>query len=434
MKDDKSIHSRKNLFNRLQEESWQLELLVSGFVILGLFYAIEPLEQASYIASSQGNGFMADLYMMAGVAVYILLFNLVLHLIFRGLWIGALGLRSVSNEIEIDQLNYHKKFSDYLSRRVGSFDDYIESLERFSSIIFAISFLLVFYFTSAVVIVKILTFLYAPLDGTFLGFAQRIVWFLLLVGSILTFIDFVTLGWLKKKKWLAKIYFPFYLVFSILTLSFLYRPLIYNFLDNKFGRLISILLLPIYISVYILSSIYYQKSNYITDKITNLSSSLIVNEFDYEDFVVRNKVYSNTFSIQSKVIRENYIKVKIPISKKLDDEIFEFTPDLKPEIETRGYKVDFINISYSHSIEDLREKFIKTFQQNYFFKIDSLVYKSDFVVAREKTEVWFETYIGIKDLPEGKHTLSFVKNKNKGSTDLEIIKSIPFWYYKRITT
>ena len=32
----------KKLLQKLQEESWQLELLISGFAIFGLFTAIEP--------------------------------------------------------------------------------------------------------------------------------------------------------------------------------------------------------------------------------------------------------------------------------------------------------------------------------------------------------------------------------------------------------
>ena len=35
----------KKLLQRLQEESWQLELLISGFAIFGLFSVYKPLTQ-----------------------------------------------------------------------------------------------------------------------------------------------------------------------------------------------------------------------------------------------------------------------------------------------------------------------------------------------------------------------------------------------------
>ncbi len=38
--------SFKKLLEKLQEESWQLELLISGFAIFGLFTAFEPIKIA----------------------------------------------------------------------------------------------------------------------------------------------------------------------------------------------------------------------------------------------------------------------------------------------------------------------------------------------------------------------------------------------------
>lgn len=47
--------SFKKLLDKLQEDSWQLELLISGFAIFGLFYAIEPVNQASIEALKGGE-------------------------------------------------------------------------------------------------------------------------------------------------------------------------------------------------------------------------------------------------------------------------------------------------------------------------------------------------------------------------------------------
>jgi len=40
MEENKNKNSLKKILDRLQEDSWQLELLVSGFTIFGLFYAL----------------------------------------------------------------------------------------------------------------------------------------------------------------------------------------------------------------------------------------------------------------------------------------------------------------------------------------------------------------------------------------------------------
>ncbi|MDA3866144.1 MAG: hypothetical protein PF489_05260 [Salinivirgaceae bacterium] len=156
MEEDHNKNSLKKLLNRLQEDSWQLELLVSGFTIFGLFYALEPVQKALNKAVYEQDMFK-DVYQIVLLAILILTFNLIIHLIFRSLWIGALGIRYVSGEVEIEKLNYSKQFTNFLNKRIGSFDNYIEKLEKLCSIIFAISFLLIFYAIAFFIVVQLMS-------------------------------------------------------------------------------------------------------------------------------------------------------------------------------------------------------------------------------------------------------------------------------------
>ncbi|MCB9352189.1 MAG: hypothetical protein H6573_32540 [Lewinellaceae bacterium] len=79
-------------------------------------------------------------------------------------------------------------------------------------------------------------------------------WFILL-GSLLYFIDFITLGYLKRIRWLAPVYYPIYRFFSLITFARLYRPLYYNLIDNRFGRGVGFLLAPYMILLIVGSSI-----------------------------------------------------------------------------------------------------------------------------------------------------------------------------------
>jgi hypothetical protein len=246
----------KKLLDRLQEDSWQLELLVSGFTIFGLFYALEPVKDAFLKALFDGD-ILKDVYQTVLIAITILIFNLILHVILRSIWIGALGLRYLSGEVEIDKLKYSERFTKYLKKKIGSFDDYIEKLEKLCSIIFAISFLLIFYVAAFFTIFHLLGFIGSlGSDNTsiFLRIFIYTIQALLLLGAFLTFFDYVSQGLLKKNKWVAMVYFPFYWVFSYLTLSFLYRPLYYNLIDNKFGKRVSLMLLPLFISIIVIWS------------------------------------------------------------------------------------------------------------------------------------------------------------------------------------
>ena len=112
----------------------------------------------------------------------------------------------------------------------------------------------------------------------FLGFFA--IFFLSL--SLIVFIDFITQGYLKKKEWTSFLYFPIYKLFSIITLSFLYRPLVYNFLDNKFGKRVILILIPIYFFSFYLTTLNNVRSNYISDpylQILSLSSCIVYKSF-----------------------------------------------------------------------------------------------------------------------------------------------------------
>jgi hypothetical protein len=268
-------NSFKKLLDRLQENSWELELLISGFAIFGLFYSLSPIAIRLNIAENDNNQVFVIFLVIVHFALQILIFNLLLHILARGLWIGSLGLRYVFGDIDFEALNYSEQFTKYLQKKVGSFDSYISKLENFCSVIFALSFLLIFYVFSFFSLAFLIIIVFQADIPEWAVFVVQTLFGVFSLGVILTFIDFISQGLLKKNKWVAKIYFPFYWVFSFLTLSFLYRPLIYNLLDNKQGRRISFSLIPVYFLVYFIFHLGYQKSNFITRE-TKVYSSVIL--------------------------------------------------------------------------------------------------------------------------------------------------------------
>lgn len=436
MSQDYNNPAFKKLLQKLQEESWQLELLISGFAIFGLFTAFPHIRIAATAAQNDDKIYSWIVLTVVMVSCAILIFNLLLHVVLRGLWIGALGLRYVSGDINYEELNYSQKFTKYLKKKVGSFDRYIARLENYCSIIFAISFLLIFYvlaFTFSIIsIVLIIT---STLDndsmnktlGLWIGIPLLLFF---ITGTILTFIDFLTLGWLKKKKWISRIYFPMYWVFSKITLAFLYRPLVYNFLDNKFGRRVSLALVPIYILIVFASTYSYKTSNYFSNDME--SNSVIANSRNYEDALTED-TFIEDVAIKSKVVTDNYLKVFMVMDDDFDDYIFDLNPSLKPEDDLRGLKSRiYTNSTVSWSKRDsLREAYIKTLNEVFIVEIDSINYKSEFIVGESTNgQKGFETYVGIKNLPIGKHLLKVLRKRiRKKDTNQVYYSRIPFWYY-----
>ena len=429
----------KAWLDKLQQESWQLELIISGFAIYGLTQVIQPLETSYNVAKNNGNTIFIISSSVAIYACLILLTTLLFHVILRGLWIGALGLRYVSGDIDYKKLNYRPKFDNYLRKKIGSFDKYISKLEDYCSVLFAVSFLLVFYLISfllyAGILVLIAYFFIKDHDirpeiyfvtGVFLMIFT-------ILGMILTFLDFITLGYLKKNKWLAQVYFPFYWLFSYLTLSFLYRALVHNFLDNKFGKQISFILIPSYFLLSTILAFSFNRSNYFSA--SEDSNSFSANLLNYDENIKKEDLFIDKASIPSKIITTHYLPIFIEYNESIEDAVFTFNKILKPKEDIRGYKSDFMT-GYNRNIkktDSLKLEYVKTVSRIYSFKIDTVNYISpDFIYTKHnQNQNGFETVLSLKNIKEGKHDLSIYRLSKTDSTQTQdTIITIPFWYYK----
>jgi hypothetical protein len=243
---------------RLQQESWQLELLISGFLLSLLLGAKEGMSQlmidSGHLLTSYEGGMLYFMIMSGFIACNILVINLIVHVLLRSLWIGAIGLRNISGDISLDNIKLSPFFRAHLEKKLPTFDEFIGRLENFCCLVFAFTFLIIFSilsFFSVLVICSSLIYVLANFFLTFLPtfkFLRRIVVIPILasfiVFGLLYLIDFVTLGSIKRIKWLSKIYYPFYRFFSIISFSSVYRPLYYNMIDNALGRKVMLAIVP----------------------------------------------------------------------------------------------------------------------------------------------------------------------------------------------
>ena len=195
LKDHKNIF--KEWLEKLQQESWQLELLISGFAIVGIYAArttIKNLEifQEMYLFDETGR--------LASTFILVLQKGWWIFL-----WIGTIGLRYVSGEINYDQFRYSDRVTHYLKTKVGSYDDFIENLERLCSVIFAYTFLLFLLFFSMMVFFMEIGFIGVvgqKIIGEDPASMQALSMFIgvYLILGIVVFIDLVTSVALKGSK------------------------------------------------------------------------------------------------------------------------------------------------------------------------------------------------------------------------------------------
>ena len=266
-KENKSL---KKWLDKLQEESWNLELIISGFSIFGLFKAKAFLDtqrllfEANDVVSNSLMAWFQLAYLIVYASVIISIFFLLVHVSFRALWIGAIGIRYVSNEIDYDILNYDTSITNYLKKKIGSFDNYILKLEKASSLIFGYTFLLILILFSV-----FLYFLFTWIINTSFGrlFENTDFWWiaywliplLSLLLALIICIDIFTGGVLKKikSKWFVKTYIFFNKVITLITLSFFWKPLYFNLIDQKKTKWLIYFVIPIFALLYSLITINY---------------------------------------------------------------------------------------------------------------------------------------------------------------------------------
>ncbi|MEL6805553.1 MAG: hypothetical protein AAFO91_17425, partial [Bacteroidota bacterium] len=122
------VPPRSSVLDSIQQNSWELELLISGFAIFLLLAAVEPVHQleidlALLIVQTEVASVLLLIYYPFLTSLWLLIGSLLIHVLLRGLWIAAIGLRYVSGDIDYTRLKYQPKFSSYLKKRIGGFDD-----------------------------------------------------------------------------------------------------------------------------------------------------------------------------------------------------------------------------------------------------------------------------------------------------------------------
>ena len=432
----------------LQQESWQLELIISSILLLVLGSSGNYVEELLKTYGESPLGFFIGLLMP------IILFiktNLVVHIFFRGLWIGCIGLRYVSEDIDFEELSYTKRFNQYLKRKVNSFDNYIEKLERISSIIFSYSFLMIFHFISFWLFVfSLVLFVYFFSEIIHLPqFVLAIFTVIIFFMGILNFIDFLTLGQLKKYKWTTFLFYPFYRVYNLFSLSFLYRPLHYNFIDNPLGRKYMYFMIP-YIALLMLfhDGISIGGYNYMPLKQQN-SNWAVDNYYD----TLRKDKRIRKASIDQFIYSNNHLQLFIKYQDDRDTEkcLAQICPDFVP-FQRSKFGLNALNDFQRGFKEGSRKKdtgeerdsmmteaqnqadaSIECIGQLYSIAIDSLsLTNKDFIFYEHPNmgEKGIFTVIDISNLSNGKHSL-ILEAKTGYKNDEFLTETIKIPFYKK---
>ncbi|MCU0346757.1 MAG: hypothetical protein MUC59_07425 [Saprospiraceae bacterium] len=434
----------KAWLDKIEQDSWQLELVVTAFsifLVLGGLDAIEEKEPVVRLLNEGTGSFgvvVSTSFIVLAISLLFILINLLLHVVLRGLWIGAIGLRSVSGDIDFEGLGLAPRFDQFLRRKTGSFDGYIERLENLCSIVFAFTFVLVFVIFSVVIWGFVVAFIMDTSRSYLSGLFGEIVFSVLEIAIVLsTFVyllDFVTLGWVKKRRRFSKVYYPIYRIYGFITLSALYRPMYYNLIDNKLGRKAALLLIPYIVVVVWLASMRVDSHAWYATEDNNHE----IVKSCYDDLREEGKLVK-TASIPSKFVANGYLELFIRYLPFHDDKILKVkcpgvVPPVEPGIRS-GFYFDFTGKEEEEAMIDFPKLSLECLSSLYELRInDSLYQKPGYRFFRHpnKDERGLLALLDVAYLPRGEHEIILRKlgrDTTEGSEAL-IMKDFvrfPFW-------
>jgi hypothetical protein len=199
---------------RIQENSWEGEILISGGAIFTLLQLSDFLVYIKTMLSENLPLFGLDeVIIFSMVMLKWVTLSFAFHLILRGYWVALLCVNSAFPAgINTKDLKLSWKYRDELSQDVLA--DRLVRLDKICGLVFYSAFAFVMFIAGVVTTSAFFAFGASRIPGA--------SWVLLIL-LIIFYVDLLTFGLLRRNVRMGKIYYPVYLFFNWITLTFLYR-------------------------------------------------------------------------------------------------------------------------------------------------------------------------------------------------------------------
>lgn len=320
--------SKPQWLQRLEEESWQAELIVSGIAIFGSLQLPGLLSRAVNWAlgtfSAPYLEILSFLFIYLSCAVQALIICFVLHFLVRTIWIGNIGLLSVfPRGIRKGYEKFSAAYEEGLHKEFPDFQGFNQRLDRLGSLLFSIAGLWTIIFVTINIGIVIASFLGFLLTLAFPGLS--VTQFLLALAALLfPFLmlpSLLSLPWLRERPWVRRYHFPLYRVASKVMFGPFYRQVNYSSLtlitNSKSQNYLGVLLLSMVVligsaMVWMLGSNYFYLKGDIRNRLSGRAVQMLPAQYD--DKRAEGNTYIPFASIPSDVIREPVLPVYIPLT------------------------------------------------------------------------------------------------------------------------
>lgn len=312
---------------RLERESWQAELLISGVALIACLQLPKLVDglanvMLDYLPESQSFvGYIICFFNLFAVCILTTFF--IIHFIYRAYWIGLIGLNSVyPNGFKIEDGFYSPIYSRKMAEMLPTVRSSIKKIDDLASTQFASAFSILIMYVMMSVMSCILVILYNLLVDYIPGIVFTIlIGLLVLYFLVLSILQMLAINKkFRNHEKIQTLYFKAGKYFGLLSSTFLYKPatqIMFTFASNAKSSKSFFHLIPLFLISATLTMYHMNRSN--LDLLTNrsfigeafydkngISRSFYLDQYDDND-----KIFTPVIS--SEILSEDFLKLFIPI-------------------------------------------------------------------------------------------------------------------------
>ena len=439
-------HEKSNWIQELSNQSWNLELVVSGAAIFSTSFLPELTDSAisSYYENYQisediYNQVLPTLaYSFAKASAYLLIFTFVVHFIFRAFWIAIVGLRAVfPNGINFDNIpNTNKEMAELYKSKFGTLDGFIVKVDKLCSQIFSIAFVLVL-FSIMMAIMYIVAFVATVGFKTYFPeiFLKAKPFLIALgIGFWVFTMVIMALGYQEKYRehpTIGKLYKKIVLGSTFIYMG-MYKPIQYinftfgsNMPHKKYLKAVTLIGFTFFILA---------MGIYMSKLLDNVGVPILESRNYYSTGSADNKINSSFYdnqrgenepmpqaSIQSDIISEPFLKLFINYPKVLDQNLSLICKD--------PVFADSLRNSQKRPIKDKAR--LSCLSEYFQIAInDSTIKSPEFLFEETIQAKGLKAFLNTKNCKIGRNTL-YIKTMQTDSLPKKVwgdYVTIPFWY------
>lgn len=421
------LQSSKNWLQKLKEESWEAELLVSTISIFGTFQMFNLIDWSTnkFIDLLNPSQYLIGYFIVffGLLAISILIAMFVIHFFLRAYWIGLVGLNSVFPDYSTKDSAYSKIYTEKILSILPKLKGSIQKVDELCSVIFsaAFTFLLMYMYFGLFASVYLLVFnlLSDYVQSYILLIPAILIIFSLLVQMVVAIIS--NLKFNKEKRTLQIWNFKIVRFISIILYGPLYKSILQvtMIFGSNFKKKKAIIYL---ILLFLISGMFVS-----VFQMTNTNIPYLISRDSYFD---KTKSYSSYYKTENE--HNNFLLNPEIDSDKIESNVLRlFIPIFNHEKKIRQEVCDLFTKDPNKSHSELRKE--KNIQLLNCYHKYNLVY-----INGEQTKVEFLRYDHPKTNQFGVVCYIEFSNLKTGLNKLKVEKkldenninewTIPFYY------